>query len=362
MNYGGVYDLFYKLPALQALGIKIHLHCFDDGRGEQPILNTYCEEVFYYRRHTGAKSFSFHLPYIVKSRKNNELRNRLLKDDYPVLMEGTHCTWLLNDDAFKGRATFVRLHNVEHLYYYYLYKCKNDIQKRVYYWWESRLLKGYENKIINLATECWAVTEKDALYFRNEFSSKSIYYLPLFLPPWKVTSKEGMGRYCLYHGNLSVAENHVAATWLIKNIFKKTDIPFIIAGKNPSRKLRALIKKYKHISLIPNPDEIKMADLIADAHIHVLPAFNATGIKLKLLNALFNGRHCVVNHEMVEETGLDELMHIPKNAAAMKQLIEQLYYQPFLKVEVETRKQILEKMFDNETNAQTIIQRIWKTN
>lgn len=362
VNYGGVFDLYYKLPALHAEGIKIHLHCFDHGRGEQAVLKNYCEEVFYYPRQTGAKSFSFHLPYIVKSRKDPDLRNRLLQDNYPILMEGTHCTWLLNDEAFKNRRSFVRLHNVEHLYYYYLYRCKNDLQKKVYYWWESRLLKAYENKIINLATECWAVTEKDAAYFRNEFSCKSIYYLPLFLPEWKVTCKEGMGRYCLYQGNLSVAENHFAATWLIKNIFKKTEIPFVIAGKNPSKKLRALIRKYKHISLIPNPDEQKMAELIADAHIHVLPAFNATGIKLKLLNALFNGRHCVANQEMADETGLDELLHIPRHIAAMKQLIEQLYYQPFLRVEIETRKQVLEKIYNNAVNARTMIQRIWKEN
>ena len=52
-NYGGVFDLFCKLPVLQAAGVKIHLHCFDNGRGQQPELNKYCEEVFYYQRNTG---------------------------------------------------------------------------------------------------------------------------------------------------------------------------------------------------------------------------------------------------------------------------------------------------------------------
>jgi hypothetical protein len=36
VDYGGVFDLFYKLPALHDQGVKIHLHCFEYGRGEQP--------------------------------------------------------------------------------------------------------------------------------------------------------------------------------------------------------------------------------------------------------------------------------------------------------------------------------------
>ncbi|MEO7210618.1 MAG: glycosyltransferase [Chitinophagaceae bacterium] len=362
VNYGGVYDLFYKLVALKSLGVFIHLHCFDNGREPQAELDKYCAEVHYYARDTGARSLSLRLPYIVKSRRNAELRKRLLKDDFPILMEGTHCTWLLNDEAFKARKKFVRLHNVEHLYYYKLFKCTNGIQKKLYYWWESKLLKSYENKIISKANAFWAVTGKDAEYIRNEFSCKSVFFLPLFLPGWKVCSKEGIGQYCLYHGNLSVAENEFAAAWLIKNIFKKSAIRLIIAGKNPSKKLRALTRKYKNIELIPNPTESKMESLIADAHIHVLPSFNSTGIKLKLLNALYNGRHCVVNSEMADNTGLDELTHIKKTASGMKQLIEQMYYQPFLLSEIKTRKKLLEAMFDNNKNAEQVVEWIWGEN
>ena len=36
VDYGGVFDLFYKIKTLHELGIKIHLHCFEYGRGQQP--------------------------------------------------------------------------------------------------------------------------------------------------------------------------------------------------------------------------------------------------------------------------------------------------------------------------------------
>ena len=91
-DYGGVVDLFYKLKALYEEGVKIKLHCFDYGRGQQNELNKYCEEVNYYKRLSKWQSISLTKPYIVKSRENPLLLENLLKDDHPVLMEGIHCT------------------------------------------------------------------------------------------------------------------------------------------------------------------------------------------------------------------------------------------------------------------------------
>ncbi|MCA6488340.1 MAG: mannosyltransferase, partial [Chitinophagaceae bacterium] len=63
VNYGGVFDLYYMLPALKNEGVSIHLHCFDYGRGQQPALNEFCEEVFYYPRNQGHKGMTARLPY-----------------------------------------------------------------------------------------------------------------------------------------------------------------------------------------------------------------------------------------------------------------------------------------------------------
>jgi hypothetical protein len=50
LDYGGVFDLFCKLKALKEAGVGIYLHCFEYGRGRQPELNKFCEEVYYYHR------------------------------------------------------------------------------------------------------------------------------------------------------------------------------------------------------------------------------------------------------------------------------------------------------------------------
>ena len=203
VDYGGVYDLFYKLPALQQQGIKIHLHCFTKERKAQTELNKYCAEVFYYQRNTGHKGLSSKLPYIVASRSNEELAQRLLQDDYPILMEGVHCTYITNDERFKNRKIFVRIHNVENEYYNQLYEFSQKIKRSSFYWLESKRLYKYEKKLTKQATAFWAVAKQDVDYYRQEFNCGAMqHYLPLFIPDWKVNGQEGMGTYCLYHGNL----------------------------------------------------------------------------------------------------------------------------------------------------------------
>ncbi len=102
-----------------------------------------------------------------------------------------------------------------------------------------------------------------------------------------------------------------------------------------------------------------MMDLIAKAQIHVLPSFNSTGVKLKLLNALFCGRHCVVNEEMVELTGLEEACHIAGNADGFKSILIQLFHRPFSEDEIQIRKGLLNQHYDNVLNAERLIRWIW---
>ena len=360
VDYGGVYDLFYKLPALQAQGVKIHLHCFEYGRGQQEELNKYCVSVNYYTRAEGHKSISNSIPYIVASRRNEELFENLLKDEYPIFMEGIHCTYVLNDARFAARRKFVRVHNVEYEYYHELQQSATSLFKKLYYWRESSLLKKYEHSIVTKATAFWGVTHKDVDVYRKELGCKTIDYLSLYLPTdWEVNSPLGTGYYCLYQADLSVEVNERAAVWLLNNVFNKLKVPFVIAGKNPSKKLTELAYREQHTCLVANPDIDKMQEMIAKAHINILPSYHSSGIKLKLLNALFNGRHCLVNEATVVGSGLESACHIGKDANEFIQIITKLNDQPFTNSSVTLRKQLLQGMFNNEFNAKQQVKWIW---
>lgn len=358
VDYGGVFDLFYKLPALQQQGVKIHLHCFDYGRGEQSILNSYCESVAYYKRRKGLSTFSLRYPYIVNSRRNNLLLETLVKDNYPILMEGIHCTALLNDSRFKNRKCFVRLHNVEYIYYRHLFNFSKSPARKLYFLFESALLKRYEKSIATKAS-FFSVTQKDAEIYKK-LGCRNIEYIPLFLPDWKVSTEKGKSCFCLYHGDLSVSENEKAAQWLLEKVFNDLPIPFVIAGKNPSEKLVRLVHKSQSTCLISNPDEKEMQDLIAKAHINIIPSYNTTGIKLKLLNALFNGRHCLVNQQTIEGIALDNVCYIASNEMEFKTAITEIYSRPFCEKEIALRHQFLDNMFDNEKNAEKMAEYIFQ--
>ncbi|MDR3713939.1 MAG: glycosyltransferase family 4 protein [Puia sp.] len=358
VDYGGVFDLFHKISSLHEAGVSIHLHCFEYGRGEQPELNKYCVEVNYYSRCKGHKGFSHKLPYIVCSRSDGRLTENLLADRYPILLEGIHCSYLLNDERFEGRRIVLRLHNVEYQYYRQLFLTEKSWFKKLYYWHESHLLRRYERKIANKVL-ILSVSQKDSDLYRKEFGAAQIFVLPVFLPFKDTCGKEGNGCFCLYHGNLSVAENEQAVEWLLKKVFKDLELPFIITGKNPSPRLQRMVSRYPHACLIANPTEQEMQDMISKAQINILPSFNCTGIKLKLLNALYNGRHCIVNEEAVKCSGLEDACHVASHADDIRNLVRNLYNQPFTGRELESRRKLLKNKFDNERNAHRLIEWIW---
>ncbi|MEO6453297.1 MAG: glycosyltransferase family 4 protein [Ginsengibacter sp.] len=358
VDHGGIFDLFYKIVALYELNIKIHLHCFEYGRGHQVELNKYCAEVIYYKRKRSVSSFSLSLPYIVNSRRNAELLTNLLKDDHPVLMEGIHCTYFLSQNKLLNKKVFVRLHNVESEYYKQLANSTTSVFKKMYFLYESRLLKKYEQKISSKATFI-AVTLKDKEIYEKEFHVTDVKYLPVFLPFNAVRTKQGRGSYCLYHGNLGIPENEKAVRWLLSNVFNTLSIPFVVAGKNPSERLRRLAHQNSNTCLVENPADDEMNELISKAHINILPSFNSTGIKIKLLNALFNGRHCIVNAAAVDGTGLESLCCIAKDSASFKININALYKRVFTNEDIKSRKQILLSKYDNEQNAGQLIQWIY---
>jgi Glycosyl transferases group 1 len=357
-DQGGLIDLFYKITALFEKGILIHLHCYEYGRGEQIELNKYCVEVKYYSRREGHKGFSHKLPYIVCSRTNEDMSEQLLKDDYPILIEGIHCSFLLNDERFSDRKMVLRLHNAEYEYYRQLYHSEKSLFRKMYYWHESKMLKEYEKKISGKVL-ILAIAEQDVEKYKSEFNAENIAYLPVFIPSNEINSRPGNGCYCLYHGNLSVAENEKAALWLLEKVFNDLTFPLVIAGKNPSSRLEKATDQHPHACLVADPSDEEMQDMVGKAQIHVIPSFNCTGIKLKLLNALFNGRHCLVNKEAIYQSGLERVCHVATDAAAFKEIISVIYERPFTMDDITFRKEVLINHFDNRKNAEKLIQWIW---
>lgn len=338
-DYGGVIDVFYRIKALSECGVRIHLHCYEYGRRPARELDELCEEVLYYPRETGMRHQLDIAPYIVASRRSAKLVARLQQDEYPILIEGLHDCDVLERLYDGTRRIVVRAHNVEHDYYRSLSRAERCLWKKAFFCVEARKLARYE-AVLTKASSVLAVTEKDAEHFRK-IGCHKVHVLPPSHGHKQVSSKLGFGDYVLYQGNLSVPENIGAVRFLEQHLISKSQYAFVIAGRNPVPEVRDMLTPHGNATLIADPSDERMCGLIANAHVNVLVTEQATGAKLKLVNALYEGRHCLVNPAMVEGTPLGQACMVAESPVAMLESLNRLMATEFSESDLSERKRVL---------------------
>jgi predicted nucleic acid-binding protein len=205
------------------------------------------------------------------------------------------------------------------------------------------------------------VSEEDTRYLQKHFPGKEVEFLPSFHANNKIESLMGKGEYALYNGNIEVPENTHAVKYLINEVFCNLEIPLKVAGMNPPQEIIDLVSKHKNISLVPNPSDEKMFDLIRNAHVNILVTFQATGLKLKLLNTLYKGRFCLVNDKMLNGTNLESLCAIANTPQELKTKLKELFTQDFKEEQIKIRQEKLNHRFSNNQNADKLIELVFKS-
>lgn len=354
-DYGGVIDIFYKIKALKKEKIKITLHCFQYGREKSKEIDELCDQVYYYRRKTGFLSHLSILPYIIRSRRSKELLENLNKDHDPVFFEGLHTTYYIKHNSLRDRIKIVRTHNIEHVYYFKLFRSTVNPGSKFFFLVESLKLFLSEKRL-KKADAVAAISEKEYRYFDNKY--KNAFLLNPFHSNDRVEIKPGKGDYILYHGNLSVPENAKAVRYLLGKVIPEIDFPFIIAGKRPSLDLIDRIKSHKKVKLVASPSYNEMEELIQNAHAIIIISFQDTGIKLKLIESLFLGRHCIINDIVSGDSGLGELCETGNSPMEIIIQIKKILGTGFDESLVEMRKRFLSN-YENKQNAMILITNIF---
>ncbi len=354
-NYGGVIDVYFKIKSLAEIGIKIHLHFFTKHNNDIEMLHQICDEVFIYKRKNGIAQQLSTNPYIIQSRKSDELKANLNKNNFPILFEGLHTTKLITEDKSISKRSIIRHHNIEHDYYLGLYNSEKNILHKLYYFIESNKLKAYLNNVKGAAYHL-AISDADSAKLTTVGFDNIITIPPFhsanFNSANTANDNQAEVPYVLYHGNLNVAENIAAVDYLINNVFTDNTIKYIIAGSDNGHNLN--YKSTNNIRFIKNPSFEEITDLIANARVIALPTFQSTGIKLKLIDSLYKGQHVIVNEPMIEGFPLPELTLLAKNAEEMKKLISDKLKNRFTIEERNKRIQELNLHFDNKVNAARI--------
>lgn len=337
-TYGGIIDVFYKIQSLYELGFEIHLHLFQYGRSKNDELNKYCKKVYYYKRNTSAIKVLGPLPYIVSSRANQNLIKNLVEIDAPILFEGLHCTFPLKRKELSSRLTLVRTHNIEHHYYSNLARTEPNWFKKAHFYAEALKLKWYE-RVLEKCDYILPISIEEGNYFEQKYKTP-VRLLPAFHPNKKVAELSKKGYFALFHGNLKISDNRKAAKFLIE-IFKNFDYPLVIAGQTEDKNLIALIDKFKNINFIDIKKFDDLKELFQRAHVNILYSSHSTGVKIKLINSLFNSRYIISNNQALKGSGLESLCQTANSKKEIQQALGQIILMDYSKEEIVKREKVL---------------------
>ncbi|MEE9408959.1 MAG: hypothetical protein V3V28_12890 [Polaribacter sp.] len=354
-NYGGIIDVFFKIKELNKLGVAIYLHTYiSDDKTKQSTLEKYCKKVFYYKRKNSFLSLFSRLPFRVKSRSSKELVINLKSFEIPIIIEGLHSAYPLV--KFNYKKTYVRTHNIEHNYFFGLYKSEKNLLKKAFFYLEAMKLKKFES-ILKRVTGIFTISPFEQNYFSEVYGEKT-NYIPVFHQAKKIESNLKKGTFVLYHGDLRVADNVRAALFLI-DVYKETSFEFIVASSCKNKYVLAEIEKYKNLYFEDIPTQESLAKLFEKAHVNTLLTFQKTGIKLKLLNTLYQGKHIIVNSKMIEDTGLEDFCELANTKNEILEKTTKLFSKDFSNQQIVLRQETL-KDFNPTENAQKMINIIFR--
>lgn len=346
-------DMFYRLRALHRLGVAVSLHVYQYRRPPAPELERLAREVHYYRRPLYRDLFSLRQPYVVASRRDPQLLNRLLADEAPILFEGLHTTALLYHGALADRMKVVRMHNVEHRYYAALAGRESDVFRKAFYRVEAERLLRYE-PVLHHAGGVAAITPADRDELAGRYGDK-VFFLPAAHADEAVCGQPGTGRYAFYHGHLAVAENHAAAMYLLQEVRAQEAFPLVIAGKQPRAELLREVARHPGVRLVADPTDTEMEVLLREAQVILLPGFQSTGLKLKLVTSLYRGRHVIASPAMVEGSALEGLCDIAEHPEMWRALLDQCKDRPFTADDVRVRAGRLGLLLDTREHTRHLL-------
>lgn len=348
-------ELVFLTKALHGEGILLHLHCF--GKDSPEILMPFCHELYLYPQKLGHKGYTLTLPHAVSSRSDKALVKRLEADRFPILFAGLKTVSPLLENSFnKERKIVIRALRNEQSYFRDLTSlCPWGMQK-LFYSIESirfgRLMKNLSATAIQFAVspEYMANTSQKP----NNFTVvDQLIEMPFVMP------QSGMGNFCLFHGNLSKTEHAYAANWLLQNVFNRLEVPFVIAGNNPSEKLQQAAHEKMHTCLVANPNEKELQELIKKAQVNLLPSYVGQCNAGLLYQSLAIGRHLLTNPSEARETGIASTCHIAKNNDEFINMTEKLFNTPFDASEHEARASFLNEKYNNKKSVHSLIRMLY---
>lgn len=357
-SYGGIIDVYYKIKVLSDLGIKIHLHCFVDQIPHKvdPEVEEITENVFFYQKKKNPLLYFSGTPFAAAIRDSEALLKNLEENKAPILFEGlqtTHIIQFLRDNDHK---LYLRYHNNESEYYKGLSVSEKNIFKKIIYKIESLKYSGYQKKLLKKFEAVFCLSEKE--YNEVETYSGNAHLIHIFHGNTSVKELDTKGKYFLFHGDLTTADNKRALHETI-NLFKTLpQYQLVVASDRAAEDIKRKISTIENISLTPIQTTENLYNLLEDAHGNILISYQNSGTKVKLFNTLYNSRFVIINGNITDDPVLKSVCLFGSDMNEIRQQIitsaEKEYH------DTEKRKEILEKTHSDKAKANEMVKIIFK--
>lgn len=213
-------------------------------------------------------------------------------------------------------------HNIDYMDFKNAYIETSNFLRKIFYYIIYKKLEKIETVYIKEFSKIISVSNHEISILKKINPKASIYWIPPILPEpiptefdkkYLSTIEEKVKSYkyrILFTGELRKSSNVLAAIWFATKVFpiikSKLDACFIVVGRRPSKEIVDLAKNNKDILLFPDVPSLgpfyELSDLV------VVPLFNPSGIKLKLIEALRYKKKVVARPEALLGAGLEDIV------------------------------------------------------
>lgn len=249
-------------------------------------------------------SVPYHIQRFISSAFMQKLVKILANEQFDIVqLEGLYLAPYISVIRKKSQACIVlRSHNIEgNIWSKYSVNEKN-VFKKYFLKWQAKKLWNYERKNVKLYDAIVPISLSDNAYYSGIDKQVRLCYIPAGIDVQeKTTVKGGLNKNIYFLGALDWAPNTEGLKWFIQKVFplilkKEPDLLFHIAGRNDTGYVKGLL----HDNIIFYGEVEDAEDFVKDKTVCIVPLLSGSGMKVKILEAMANGKYVVTTPTGIE--------------------------------------------------------------
>jgi len=240
-----------------------------------------------------------------KSRRlSDALMEELLSVKYDLVVLD-HLHMFIYFDLIKSVYSgpiVIRAHNVEYEIIHYYYRKEVNFLLKPLIYWQYHKMKAYEISAINKCNYCFFISENDRKKVLSGVTPDDVGVLPvalldngypkIFFDENIINTKvvSDSDKHILFLGSFDWYPNVEGLLWFYEKIFVRlsrqySNIYLNVVGKNPTDEIKN-IERY-NINVTGYVDDVDI--YYEKSHIFIVPLFSGSGIRIKILQAMYVG-------------------------------------------------------------------------